>query len=84
MMVQALSFEIANFRLKTVETYLVENTLENQEKYFTHRFTRELQLVQMFDFQFAKEKNVPADFINWGTELENEIDEIDEMTGCFA
>lgn len=91
MLVSTINFEIHNFTTHTSETFMVENTVENQEMIFTHSYTRNIKFMDMFDFEFAR-KNVIPKFILFGAtvadsffenELVMELDETDEMVGSF-
>lgn len=90
MLIQAISFEIHNVKAQIHEEFLVEATDENYEMILRHRFTRQIQFVKAFDFEFAHKEHTPK-FIEFGNTVleansdndENEIDEIDEMVGTF-
>ncbi len=84
MQISTISFEIRDFRTGDFENFRVENTISNQEKILAHRCTRNIRFEPMFDFQFAKERHYPTEMIDFSTETENELDEIDEMVGVFA
>lgn len=79
MLVDAITFEIHNSAKGIHEQFLIENTVWNQEKVFAHRFTRNIEFIPVFDFQFAREMRVPTEFISLSTELENELDDVDQM-----
>ena len=81
MLIETIAFEIVNFKEMTIEDFLIEGTELNYEKVLQHRFTRNIRLGKTFDFQFASEKNVPVEFIEFSNYAENSIDEIDEMVG---
>lgn len=84
MLISVIKFEIHNAAAGIHEEFIIENTIRNQEKVFTHRYTRQIEFDQMFSFQFAKEMRIPAEFIDFSTELENELCDIDEMTGMVG
>lgn len=63
MLINTITFEIADFTNKTIEEFLIENTIENQEKVLSHRYTRSIRFTQTFDFQFEKEQTTPIEFI---------------------
>jgi len=84
MLTSAIKFEIRNIKAGIQEQFLILNTVWNQEKVFSHRYTREIEFVEVFDFQFAKEMRIPAEMIDWSTELENELCDVDEMTGIVG
>ena len=67
MLINTISFEITYFRACTTESFLIENTLENQEKVFSHRYTRNIHFTQTFSFQFEKDMNMPVEFIEMNT-----------------
>ncbi len=79
MLVQAISFEIHNVKLNIHQEFLVEATEDNYEKVLQDRFTRQIQFVRVFDFEFAKKESIPLSFI----EFDDEIDSVDEMVGAF-
>lgn len=84
MLIPVIKFEIVDFKAGMVEEFFIENTIENQEKVFTNRYTRNITFDQAFDFEFIKKQHFPSEFIHFSTELENELCEVDEMTGVFA
>lgn len=93
MLIETISFQlyspIGNGYVNS-EQFLVENTPENQELIWPQRHVREIEFGQMFDFQFSREKREPK-FIQFGnavldafdndSDVQLEIDDIDEMTG---
>lgn len=92
MLIETITFDIHDFTNHTDESYLVENTLNNQEWIFTSRKTRNVQFTQTFDFQFASVNRMPVEMaatVAWydlcdsANELENELCDIDEMTGSY-
>lgn len=58
MLISTIQFEIPESG-----TFLIENTIENQEKVFSHRFTRQIHFIKTFDFQFEREMRMPVEFI---------------------
>lgn len=84
MLIEAIKFEIRDFQTGNFEEFTIENTIENQERVFTHRFTRNIHFVKEFDFQFNKEMRIPSDFLGDFSDLELMLDPIDEMVGVFA
>lgn len=62
MQIEAIAFEIRDFSNGSFSEYLVENTIENQELINSHRFTRDIRFVKIFDFQFEKEETIPEFF----------------------
>lgn len=84
MLISVISFEIHNPAAGIHDEFIIENTIWNQEKVFGHRYTRQIEFDQMFDFEFAKKRHIPAEMIDFSTELENELCDIDEMTGLVG
>lgn len=84
MLISTIEFEIHNAAKGIHEEFVIENTVLNQEKVFAHHYTRGITFSQMFDFEFSHKCNIPAEFIQFSTELENELDETDEMVGIFV
>jgi hypothetical protein len=64
MLVSVISFEIPNRAMGTVDEFVIENTIENQEKVFSNRFTRAIKFFKMFDFELVKKMKMPASFID--------------------
>lgn len=64
MQISTISFEIHNYNTQTFGEFLVENTIQNQEMIFSHRYTRNIQFGKTFDFQFEKEMSMPIEFID--------------------
>lgn len=64
MLISTISFEIRDFSTGEFEQFLVLNTIENQEMVFTHRFTRQIKIADMFEFQFNREMHMPIEFID--------------------
>ncbi len=94
MLIETLSFELVNFKARTVEEYLIENTPENVELLFGEEFARGIETStgkkfirgiatgQMFDFQLRKEEKFPAELMHVNAnEFENEFCDTDEMVG---
>jgi len=79
MLIETISFRIFNNSFKTDEEYLIENTIENQEKVFSNRHTHGIEFTRTFDFQFEKTERVALSFV----EFDDELDSIDEMVGSF-
>lgn len=69
MLVEVITFEIRNFTEDTSENFMVADTIENYEMIAAHRFTRQIQFVKKFDFQFENEMNIPAEMISAETWL---------------
>ena len=67
MLVSTITFEIRNFNDGSFSEYLIANTPENQEKVFSHRFTRCIKFTETFSFQFEREMSMPIEFIEMGT-----------------
>lgn len=67
MLINTIAFEIRNFNDGSFSEHLIENTLENQEKVFAHRFTRCIKFTQTFSFQFEREMSMPIEFIEMDT-----------------
>lgn len=84
MLIKVIHFEIADFKAKTVQEYCMLDTPYNQELVLSHRATRSIHFGKEFDFDYARKMRIPSEFIAWSTELENELCDVDEMTGCFA
>lgn len=63
MLISTITFEIHNFNTNISEIFMVENTIENQEKIFTHKYTRNIKFTKTFDFQFEKDVRIPVEFI---------------------
>jgi hypothetical protein len=63
MLISTIQFEIRNVKENYCEQFVIENTLENQELVFTHRYTREIKFVEMLTFDFAKNIHIPAEFL---------------------
>lgn len=58
MLVPVIKFELNG------EEYVMENTVENQEKVFSHRLTRQIKFDKQFDWQ---EMHYPREFIEMET-----------------
>lgn len=84
MLIETITFEIHNAKEGIHEEFVVENTIEMQEKIFTHHFTRAIHFTKMFDFEYIKNQRIPSDFLGDYTDIEPLIDPIDEMVGVFA
>lgn len=84
MLIPTITFEIRNNEKGIVDEFVVENTIENQEKVFTHRFTRNIEFGQLFDFEFEKKQRIPSYFLGSHSEIEEMLDSVDEMVGVFA
>lgn len=92
MLIPTISFDVHNFTTHQTESFLVEATEDNYELIAQQRFTRNIVISQMFDFQFARERKAPK-FLEFGnailgsfakyTEIENELCDIDEMMGIY-
>lgn len=67
MLVSTITFEIRNFNDGSFSEYLIANTPENQEKVFSHRFTRCIKFTETFSFQFEREMSMPVEFIEMST-----------------
>lgn len=80
MLIDTITFEIVNVKLNIRDEFLIENTVANQEKVFTHPYTRNIQIGTTFqDFDFAKKEHMPVSFY----EIADGIDPVDEMVGTF-
>lgn len=66
-LIAAIRFDIHDFQNNTTEEFLIENTIENQEKVLGHRKTRNIRFEKVFSFQFDKEMAMPLEFINNST-----------------
>jgi hypothetical protein len=84
MLIEAITFEIRDFKNGIQEEFVVENTIENQEKVFSHRLTRDIKFTKFLDFDFGRKMRIPSDFLGEFTDVEPLIDPIDEMVGVFA
>ncbi len=73
MLIQVIAFELKN------EQFEIENTVENQEKVFRNRFTRNIHFVNELDVAWPKKERIPVSFYD----IPDTIDEIDEMVGTF-
>jgi hypothetical protein len=91
MLVETITFEIRDFNTGAFEDCVVENTELNYSLISRHRFTRGIEFVKMFDFEFTGKAHTPK-FIEFGLAVaesleENKnimnIDPIDEMVGTF-
>lgn len=90
MLVDAISFEIRDFTTGTFEEFLVPDTADNFALIAGHRFTRQIQFVKKFDFQYNHEHKAPAfmieslftQFMN-AHSTEFELDTVDEMYGVI-
>jgi hypothetical protein len=69
MLIETITFEIQNFKNNTSESFMVADTIENQEMVLSHRFTRLIKFAKVFDFQFEKEMNIPIEMITADTWL---------------
>lgn len=67
MLTNVITFDIHDFTNHITESFVIENTLENQEKVFTHSFTRNIKFAEMFSFQYTKEMRMPIEFIKMDT-----------------
>jgi hypothetical protein len=67
MLIETIEFQIHDFSNNTTEEFLVENTIENQEMVFSHKFTRQIKFTKTFAFQFEKEMRIPAEMISMDT-----------------
>jgi hypothetical protein len=63
MQVNVITFDIHDFKNHITESFVIENTPENQEMVFTHSFTRNIKFAQMFSFQYDKEMRMPVEFV---------------------
>jgi hypothetical protein len=66
MLVSVITFEIHDFNTSVSESFTMENTVENQEKVFGHRYTRNISFDKCFDFEFKRTEHVPVEFIDMG------------------
>lgn len=92
MLIPTIQFEIRNFSDNSFEKFIVQDTELNYALIAANHFTRDIQFVNMFDFQYDREKKAPqfVEFADAFTHAvsENcggalEIDPIDEMVGTF-
>lgn len=67
MLVNTIHFEIHNFQTSVSEKFVVIDSIENQEMILAHHYTRNIQFVQMFNFQFEKEMSIPTEMISMDT-----------------
>jgi hypothetical protein len=63
MFINVIKFDITDFKACTSESFVVENTIANQEMILTHRYTRHIVFDRMFDFQFENEMRMPIEFV---------------------
>jgi hypothetical protein len=63
-MLHVIRFDIHNYADNATEEFIIENTIENEELVFTHRYTRNIRFDKMLDFQFEKEMRTPVEFID--------------------
>ena len=91
MLINAITFDIHNFTTHTDNSYMVENTPTNFELIAMQKNTRQIEITQEFDFDFAQRECEPR-FIEFGNAVldsleENanvmDIDDVDEMVGTF-
>ena len=91
MLVETITFEIRDFKTGQVEEFVIEDTPTNYDLVAHHRFTRGINFIKMFDFQFVSRQHTPK-FIEFGATVaeslkENEkvmdIDDVDEMVGTY-
>jgi len=64
MLVKTISFDIHNFTTSETEEFVIQNTIENQELVFGHRYTRNIKLTEMFNFEFERRMRMPIEFIS--------------------
>lgn len=64
MLIKTISFEIHDFTNHISEKFLILNTEDNQERVFTHRFTRNIKFTETFAFQFEKDMAIPVEMID--------------------
>ena len=92
MMINAITFEIRDFTTGNSEEFVVENNELNYDMIASHRYTRGIQFIDMFDFEFERKEHTPK-FILFGEAVgmafvENlgvaDLDSIDEMVGVYA
>jgi hypothetical protein len=88
MLTNAIKFSMHN----TDVTYVVPATEDNFAMIAANRYTRQIQIVEMFSFQYTKELNAPAfmveQIVNEYLEEMAAIEETeefanDEMTGIY-
>lgn len=91
MLIDVITFEIRDFKTGNSEEFVVEYSNANFDLIAQHRFTRDIQLTAMFDFEFISKERTPK-FILFGESVamawfENksvmDIDDIDEMVGIY-
>lgn len=91
MLVNTISFEIRDFTTNSFTEYCVLATEDNYAAIAQQRFTRNIQIGQMFDFEYSRKQHAPK-FVLFANALilafENEdnlldIDDVDEMVGTF-
>lgn len=63
MLIETITFDIHDFKSNITESFIVENTIANQEMILTHRYTRNIKFDRMFDFQFESEMRMPIEFV---------------------
>jgi len=64
MLIKTISFDIHDFNANTTESFLILDTIENQEFVFTHRYTRNIQFGKTFDIQLENDMRMPVEMIS--------------------
>lgn len=64
MLTQIIRFEKGDYSTGVFEEFIVDNTVDNWELILSDRFTRNIKADQMQDFQFAREMNMPAEYVD--------------------
>lgn len=88
MEISVIDFEVRNFSTGEAERFVVENTADNYSLIATQKNTRDIQVKDMFDFQFERERHEPK-FITFTEIVMNafdnydESDDVDEMHGTY-
>lgn len=67
MLIPVIKFEIHNYKDQIFGEFMVQDSVENQEMIFSHRYTRNITFEKVFSFQFEKEMAIPAEMISMDT-----------------
>jgi hypothetical protein len=69
MLISTIEFAITDFNTGISTEFLIEDTIENEDKVMAHPFTRCINYTKTFDFEFAKKETMPLEFIEMDTWL---------------
>lgn len=89
MLIRTISFDIPNLRDNSTESFLIPDTIDNQEFVLSHRYTRNIRFGKTFDIQLEKDMRMPVEMISdvvWLAllpEMEKEMSE-SEIDSEFA